>query len=155
MLCNCHCRQKFPVDLQHFLEEFPGSINWQMIRRVVKESLKGKVSVFGQCGFDDEFLIGTVLVDERSDPCGERASSHWGHVVTAETCVRFHNSMQRHVGNLPNVFQIDVGDQVAKPEKGFDHANTFLARWFKDEWNNAIYQITCHLLGNCPAFNTP
>ena len=44
-----------------------------MIGWVIEECLEGKISVRRQRGFDDQFLIGTVLIDERRNPSRKRA----------------------------------------------------------------------------------
>jgi hypothetical protein len=106
--------------LQHFVEEFPGVIKGQMITGIVEECLKGKIGVFGQGGFDDEFLIGTMQIDERSNSRGEGARSQRADGVAAEVSVRFDNGMERHIRDLPDVFHVDIGNQITEPEQSFE-----------------------------------
>ena len=46
MLSNCYDRQIFAVELQHFAEEFPGIIKWEMIAGVVEERLDDGTLLF-------------------------------------------------------------------------------------------------------------
>ena len=126
-----------------------------MIAGIVEKCLKSEIRISGQRGFDDEFLIRAVLVYGGGYPRGKRACAQWAEAVTAEVCVGFDNCMERQVENLPHVFHVDIGDQIAMPEQGLDHANAFLARWFEHQRCDAVDQVTGFLRGGSPAFDTP
>ncbi len=68
------------VNLQHPVEKFPGGVNGQRIGRVIEECLEGKVHILCQCGFDDQFLVGNVLIDERREPGRERPPRSMGEL---------------------------------------------------------------------------
>src|SRR5918994_6143730 len=120
-LCNYHRRQVFSVDLQHFVEKFPRVVYRKSVGGVIKEGLKCEIYVLSQCSFDDQFLVGIVLMNQRRNPCGKHACGQWADAIAAEMRVGLNNRVKRHVGYLSNIFHVNVRDQITKPEKSFDH----------------------------------
>jgi hypothetical protein len=83
--------------LQHFIEECPGIIQGEVNTGVVEECLKGKVAISSERGFHDEFLIGAMLVNERSDPWRQSPCYQRADRVAAEMSIGLYNSMEGHI----------------------------------------------------------
>ena len=127
-LGNCLFRQKLAIELEQLIEEFPGGINGERITRIVEKGLEGEICVFGQRGFDDDLLIGAMLIDKWGNPWGKRTCVQWAGTIVTEVCVGLDNGVQGHIGDLPYILHVNVCDQIPEPQQGLDHANTFFAR---------------------------